>query len=146
MSDINQQIEQRIQAFVTELSGLVRAAAMDAVHAALGGGARTAAPVAAHRGPGRPRKDAPQSAVSAKPAKTRKTKAGSRVRRTPEQIEAIVASVLGYIKANPGKRSEAIRAALKLGRPAMRDALDRLGEAKKIKMKGEKRAASYTTA
>ncbi len=137
MSDIDQQINQRIQTFVTELSSLVRAAAMDAVQAALGG---KAAPVATRRGPGRPKKDAPAAAPAPK------AKAGSRVRRTPEQIEAIVASLLAYIKAHPGKRSEVIRKGLKLARPAMRDALDRLGDAKKIKMKGVKRAASYTAA
>ncbi len=141
MSNINQQIEQKIQAFVTELSGLVRAAALDSVHAALGGKSGGDAP-SVKRGPGRPRKDPSQNA---KPAKAPKSKAkGTRGRRTPEQIEAIVASVLGYIKAHPGQRSEAIRAALKLPRPTMRDSLDRLGDAKKIKMKGVKRAASYT--
>ncbi len=141
MADINKQIEQSIQAFVTELSGLVRAAAVDAVQAALGGTARSAAPVAARRGPGRPRKT---EQPAAKPAKAPKAKAGTRGRRTAAQIASLVGDVLAYIKAHPGMRSEKIRAAMKIGRPAMRDALDRLGEAKKIKMKGVKRAASYT--
>ncbi len=140
MSDINQQIEQRIQTFVTVLSGLVRAAAMDAVQAALGGNAHPAAP-AAKRGPGRPKKNA---APAAKSGRAPKAKGGTRGRRTPAQIEAIVDDVLSYIKAHPGMRSEKIRAGMKIDRPALRDALDRLGDAKKIKMKGVKRAATYT--
>ncbi len=151
MSDINEQIEKRIQAFVTELSGLVRAAAMSAVSDALGGGgssvshARPSAPRAkARRAAPTPAAAAPAAKAAAKaPAKAKASKGG---RRTPEQIAASVASVLGYIKANPNTKSEAIRKALKLPRSLMRDALDRLGEAKKIKMKGVKRAASYSAA
>ncbi|MEI8256369.1 MAG: hypothetical protein WCJ30_11915 [Deltaproteobacteria bacterium] len=150
MSDINNQIEQRIQIFVTELSGLVRQAALDAVQTALGGKARLEAP-ATTRGPGRPKKSAgrpakPAAAAPKAPKAPKAAKGGTRGRRTPEQIEATIASVLGYIKAHPNTRSEAIRAALKLARPAMRDALDRLSDGKKIKMKGVKRAASYTAA
>ncbi len=137
MSNIDQQINQRIQLFVTELSGLVRAAAMDAVQAALGGKA-----VAVRRGPGRPKKS--EQTVVAKPAKAQKDEGGTRGRRSATQIAALVGEVLAYIKAHPGMRSEKIRAAMKIGRPALRDALNRLGEGKKIKMKGVKRAASYT--
>ncbi len=141
MTDTNKQIEQCIQTFVTEISSLVRVAAVDAVQSALGG---KATPVAARRGPGRPRKSA--QPVVAKPAKAPKAKGGTRGRRTAAQIASIVGDVLGYIKAHPGMRSEKIRAAMKIGRPALRDALNRLGEAKKIKMKGVKRAATYTAA
>ncbi len=148
MSDINQQIEQRIQGFVTELSSLVRQAALGAVQAALGGKASPAATAKvrvarAKKGAKRVAAAAPAKAPAA-PKAPKASKAGTRGRRTPAQIEATIASVLGYIKANPNTRSEAIRAALKLARPAMRDALDRLSEGKKIKMKGVKRAASYT--
>jgi hypothetical protein len=70
----------------------------------------------------------------------------TRGKRTPEQIAATLATVLGYIKAHPNTRSEHVRAALKLPKPVMLDTLDRLRAAKKIKMKGMKRAAMYTVA
>ena len=54
--------------------------------------------------------------------------------------------MLDYIKVHLNARSEHLRAALKLPRPVMLDTLARLRDAKKIKMKGMKRAATYTVA
>lgn len=142
MSDINSQINRRIQAFVTELSALVRSAALEAVagafgtdhkqHAARASHAPKPSPVvhaAKHKAPARAAAAAPKAVVG---------------RRTPAQIAATVASVLGYIRAHPRTRSELIRKALKLPRETMRDALDRLGTEKKIKMTGVKRGARYS--
>jgi len=126
-------IEQRVSTFVSELAALVRQAAVDAVADVLG---------SAKRGPGRPK--AAGAPTAAKPS--RAAAPATRGRRTPEQIAASVASVLGYIKAHPNARSEKIRAELKLPKPVMLDTLDRLRAAKKIKMKGVKRAATYSAA
>lgn len=133
MSDVNKEIEHRVSTFVSDLTALVRLAAINAVADALG---------SAKSGPRRPTSAA--SAPAAKPA--RAAAPATRVRRNPEQINESLANVLGYIKAHPNCRSEAIRAALKLPRPVMHDTLTRLRAAKKIKMKGEKRAAKYTIA
>ena len=130
MSDINKEIEHRVSAFVSELTGLIRQAAVDAVADVLGAGK---APV------GRPRA---ATAPSAKPVRT----AATGGKRTPDQIAATLDTVLGYIKAHPNARSEKIRATLKLPKPVMLDTLARLRDAKKIKMKGVKRAATYTVA
>jgi len=133
MSDINKEIEQRVSAFVSELIALVRQAAVDAVADVLG---------SAKRGPGRPK-----GAVSAPAAKAPSAKpAGTRGKRTPEQIAATLETVVAYIKSHPNARSEAIRSALKLPKPVAHDTLTRLRDAKKIRMKGVKRAATYTVA
>lgn len=131
MNNIDKQIEQRVAGFVNELTALVRQAALEAVSSALGGKSTRAV-----QGP----------APTAKKAERPAARSGKRGRRSADQIAAIVGTVLGYIKSHPDSRSEAIRKALKLPRPVMRDALDRLGTGKKIKMKGVKRAATYTAA
>src|SRR5579884_2453648 len=98
MSTIDQQVAARINAFVTELSALVREAALASVSDALGGGSHAPA----RRGPGRP----PKAAGVAKHAASAKNIGG---KRSPEQIAATVKSVLDFIKAHPGVRSEKIR-------------------------------------
>ena len=126
MSDINKQIDQRVSAFVQELTALVKQAAIAAVSNGLGtsgGGGKRAAGRALAVG---------------KPA--------GRIRRSANQIAAGVASVLGFIKSHPNSTSEVIRVELGMPRPVVRDALDRLMEGKKIKMKGMKRAATYAAA
>ena len=120
MRDIDKQIDQRINAFVVELTTLVRQAAIEAVAATLGGGS-------GRSGGG-----------------SFKLTPSARVRRSSEEIAESVAAVLAFIKANPNKPSEAIRKELKMPRGIVRDSLDRLMASKKIKMKGEKRAATYT--
>ena len=132
MSDINKEIENRVSAFVSELTALVRQAAVAAVADVLGSPKPHAARPVSAKAPS-------AKAPSAKPA-------GTRGKRTPEQIAATLETVHGYIKSHQNVRSEHIRAALKLPRPVMLDALDRLRDAKKIKMKGMKRAATYAVA
>ena len=132
MSDIDAAIQAKIQSFVSELSALVKQAAVEAVVRALGQGGAPA------RRTGR-RPESRSAAASAPAAK----KSGGK-RRSPKAIAATVATVQSYIKAHPGERSENIRAALGLPRPQMSDALTRLVDGKKIKRKGEKRAARYT--
>jgi len=133
VTDINKEIETRVSAFVSELTELVRKAAIEAVASVLGTGSA----------PARGRKPATATAVIV----AHKAPAASRGgKRTSSQITATVATVLGYIKAHPNMRSEKIREDLKMPRPVMRDALDRLAATKKIKMKGIKRAATYTAA
>jgi hypothetical protein len=133
MSDINKEIEHRVSAFVSELTVLVRQAAVDAVADVLG---------SAKRGPGRPK-----GSVSAPVAKAPSAKpAATGGKRTAAQIAATLETVLGYIKSNPNTRSEKIRKALKLPKPVMLDSLARLRDAKKLKMKGVKRAATYSVA
>jgi len=130
MYDIDNEIEHRVSAFVSELTALVRQAAVDAVADVLG----SAKPRAARTGAA--------TVPSAKPGRA----AAIRGKRTPEQIAATLDSVLGYIKSHANARSEKIRDALKLPKPVMLDSLARLRDAKKIRMRGVKRAATYSVA
>ena len=52
--------------------------------------------------------------------------------------------LLAFIKANPGKRSEEVERGTKLAKPYVASGLLTLREAGKIKMKGVKRAATYS--
>jgi hypothetical protein len=73
-------------------------------------------------------------------------KATSDGKRSPAQIKATVDAVLAFVKSHPGVRSEVVREKMKLERPIVQDALNRLRADKKVTMKGEKRAAMYTAA
>jgi len=132
MNDINKEIEKRVSTFVTDLTALVRQAAVDAVADVLGSSSGRV---------GRPRV-AVVAVSAAKPSKAAASSDGGR--RSPEQIATALASVLAYIKAHPNTRSEAVRKALNLSKPVAHDSLGRLRASKKIKMKGVKRAATYT--
>ena len=119
---IDARIRARIEELTPELSVLVHQAALEAVQEALGGPGD--APV--RRGPGRPRKAKaarkkpgrrPGRARVAKAKKAaRKTarKAAKRVRRSAEDLEALAAKVLAYVRSNAGHRLEQISAGLKI--------------------------------
>ena len=62
------------------------------------------------------------------------------------EIEKSIAAVFAYVKSHKNVGSEKIRKDLKQDRPVVQDALGRLIDAKKVKMKGVKRAATYTMA
>lgn len=131
MSTFSTQIEQRINSFVSELRDLVNQTALDAVNTAL----ESIAPKTS------------LAPAASRPAKTVKpARKGGRVRRSPADIERSVATVLAHIKAHANIGSEMIRKELKLNRPVVQDAIGRLMAAKKIKMKGLKRAATYAVA
>jgi len=133
-SQIDKQIQDRIEAFLGELSGLVRQAAIESVADALGG----AAP---KRGPGRPRKTTASSEAAAKKTATRRK--GKRIRRTAADIEATKGDILKYLKANPGSGMESISAALKMPTKDVRGPMLKLAAAKKVRMTGQKRGAKY---
>jgi septum formation inhibitor MinC len=129
MSKIDTEIRNRVEAFVAELTGLIRQAAVDAAVNALQGQVSTSG---AKRGP---------KSASAAPQK-----AGTRVRRTEAQIQATMSKVLGYIESHPASRSEDIRAAINVEAPQMADALRRLMAEKSIKSKGSRRTTTYSKA
>lgn len=128
VNDTNKQIEKRVASFVTELTNLLNQAALDAVADVLG--SAKAGTKRVPNGGGR--------------RQSQKATPSGRVRRSADQIAAIVSTIHSYIKSHPNTRSETLRLALKLPRPVVRDALDRLGAAKKIRMKGAKRGARYS--
>jgi hypothetical protein len=116
------------------------------------GPAEVPAPV--KRKPGRPAKVAVAAATAAavkrgrrkKAAVAPKAKPSKFVRRSPEQIQKDNARLLAFIKKHPGLRSEEIENTLKMPKPNLAAGLKALRSAKKLKMKGVKRAATYGAA
>lgn len=118
-----------VGSFTSNLTLLVRRAALEQVHAALSDALGTGTPVAQKRGPGRP------------VGSTAKSTGGGR--RTNEQMEALGESLFAHISKNPGQRGEQVAAALKTDVKTMRPAMLKLIEAKKIKTKGQRRGMTY---
>ena len=137
---IDPEIRSRIDAFLSELSGLVRASAMEAVHEALGDGApRRRGPGrprgSGRRGPGRPRK------AGRRPG--RPARAGKRIRRSAEDLAKIGARVLAQVRSKQGQRLEEIGRALKTDTAVLKKPVADLLKAKKLKTTGAKRGTKY---
>jgi hypothetical protein len=133
---LDQEIQSRIQSFLTELSELVKMAALGSVHAALGG---EPGPVQ-RRGPGRPRGSGKRGL--GRPPKAASAKPGRRGRRS-EDLEAIAARVLAHVKANPGARLEEIGRGLKTDTGILKRPVAKLLEAKQLRTEGQKRGTKY---
>lgn len=157
MSDAKTEIKNKVDAFVDELSALVRRAALEAVEQALGnkGGAAPAAPA---RKPGRPRKSAaPAPAAEEKKAPGRprgrpakaapapaasKRKAGEK--RSPALLAQVTEQVFNHIKSNPNQGVEQIAKALGTSTKELTLPIRKLLADKKITSKGQKRATRYS--
>ncbi len=136
---ITQQLESHIQAFVTEISALVRTAALDSVHAALGA---TATPM--KRGPGRPKSFSPKAAKGGtKSMPARPTRGGRRVKRSSEDVDAMAQKILAYVKANDGKRMDEIAKAMNTSVKNLTLPALKLLEAKAVKRSGQRRGTKY---
>jgi len=134
---INAQLDSTIQSFVSEISSLVRVAALEAVRDALGGGespARRGRPAGSGRKPGGPAK----AAMPARP-----TRGGRRLRRSGEDVEATAEKILAFVKANDGKRLEEISTALKIPTADLKLPAQKLLAAKAVKTTGAKRGTMY---
>jgi hypothetical protein len=127
-SSVESDIRSRVEAFVEELTTMIRASALDLVNEALGeGGSR----------PGR----RPAGRRAAAPAASGRRAKGAK--RDPKLLAALTDRLGDYIKKNPGNRIEQIGKAL--GTPTKDLALPvkKLLAAKKISTKGQKRATTY---
>ncbi len=151
MSNVEQELQSRVNAFVAELSGLVRRAALEAVSAALGGGGASApkkagapkkAPAAKKAAPGK--KAAP---VATKPAAAPKAAAASKrkpgAKRAPEEIQQTTDKLLARISQNPGERIEEIAKALGTTTKDLTLPVKKLLSDKKIRSQGTRRATKY---
>ena len=125
------QLRARIDAFVSDISTLVRRAALDAVASALG----SPAPAPAQRGPGRP----PKAAASAAPAPRK----GKRGKRTPEDVAKMGETVVAYVAKNPGQSLEQIKKALGVEKKDLQLPIIRMIAAKKLKTTGQRRGTRY---
>lgn len=129
MSDIHDQIAQRIKAFAGELEELVRQAAIDAVAKSLGQPTKSA---------GAPRASAPRAAA---PRAARKPGKGGK--RPPALLAATVEKTSAWIKANPGHGVEDMAKGLGLATKELTLPIAKLLKAKTIRKKGQKRATKY---
>ncbi len=156
MSNAENNIKNRVDAFVNDLSDLIRQSALEAVAEALkkGGEVTAAAPVA--RRPGRPAKvvEAPVAAKPAgkpgRPAKAAsaassaaaaKRRAGEK--RSPVLLAQVTEQVGNHIKSNPGQGVEQIAKALSTTTKELTLPIRKLLGDKKITSKGQKRATRY---
>lgn len=131
-NNIHQQVEARVQAFVSELSELVRAAALEAVSDALGG----TAPAGARRGRPKGAKGKSTTAVAAKPH-------GKRGKRTSEQVDQMAAQIYEHVKKHPGASVELMAKAFKHPSKVLTLPIAKLMASKKLKTTGQKRGTKY---
>ncbi|MEW6071823.1 MAG: hypothetical protein AB1726_04405 [Planctomycetota bacterium] len=139
---IDREIRARIEDFVAELTELVRAAALEAVHGALGG-ATGARPV--RRSPARPRKNAAKKA-GARPARRATPAAatpGKRIRRTTEDLQAIGQQVVTAVRAEPGIRMEKLSAGLGIATKDLKRPIELLIGTGALRTTGQKRGTQY---
>jgi hypothetical protein len=128
MSDIQQQINARIEAFVSEVSALARQAAMEALSNALD---QTGA-----------RKRGVRAATTNGVALAR-TPRRKGAKRSPNEIQGTIAALEAHIAANPGQRMEEIATALHVGTKDLTLPIKKLLASKAIKRQGQKRATRY---
>lgn len=125
--NFDQQIRKTVEAFVEELSMLVRSAAVQSVTEAFG-----ASPGGRERG--LEGKGAGRGVGKARPRGQK---------RAPEDLEQLVNQLLAAIKATPGQRMEQIAKGMKTTTQELALPAKKLLAEKKIKTKGERRATKY---
>ncbi len=125
MSDIDKQIAKRVDAFVAELSDLLRRAALQQAAEILSAQAEGVAPKRGRR-----------TRVAA-----RRTK--KRSRRNATQIDALAKRLLSNIKATPGRRVEEICKDLGVATRDLNLPVKKLLASKAITRKGQRRATRY---
>ena len=144
MNSVNDELRNRINTFVNDLSALVRREALEEIASALAndGGhspARRAAPPVtsaravpnvAVRKPGRPAK----AAAVASPAKNQSV---------PASLAQLMARIHGYIKANPGHGVAPIATSLGTSNKDLRLPIRMLVDERKITSTGKTRGTRY---
>jgi hypothetical protein len=152
---LNQQIRERIDAFVEEISGLVHEAALESVLAALGGTSARAASVSGGAPSGRGRRSKKKASRKAKarrvgPAKGMRRKAkGRKVARRGAGRGAGGASperVLSYLRSNPDQRLEEVARGLGVASSKLKGPVGELLEAGTITRAGRARGTRYSAA
>lgn len=126
MSQIQVEINQRIESFVAEITQLARQTAYEALSTALEHGTAETAELAA--------------ISPSAPAFPRHRRGG---KRSPEEIAAAADSLLRYIQENPGQRMETIAQAMDVPTKELTLPLKKLFAANKIQAEGRKRATTY---
>lgn len=127
MSDIEKNIRAKVQAFVEELSELVRQAALERVSEALG----TGAPAPSGRG----RRAPASEKKAAKRAKGQK--------RAPAEMERLLKTIASTIASQPGIRADQLAQEIGISTRDTSLPIKKLLADKVIAKKGQKRATQY---
>jgi len=137
-SDLDQQIRDRIETFVQELSSLVRQSAVQAVTSVLGGGS-------VRRGPGRPRSNTLGRAFGTLRRGPGRPSGGRRKgeKRDPGQLAQLTDKLYASIKSKSGQRIEEIASAMGISTKELTLPAKKLIAQKKVSTKGQKRATRY---
>ena len=129
------QVQDRVQSFVNELTGLIRQAGLEAVQEAMGG-------AAAPKRRGRPRKTK-KAPARRKAVKRKAKKTGKRTKRSGAQVEAIAARVLAHVKKKPGQSVTEIAKTLRRTPKDLQLPIQKLIAGKKLRTTGQRRGTKY---
>jgi len=146
MDNVDSQIKARVDAFVADLSAMVRQAALEAVADALKagkGGAPGVAKAAAKKRAPAPAAAKPAKAAKAAPAAPAAAKRKAGQKRSPDEISKTTEKLLNYITKNSGQRIEEIAKGVGHSTKELTLPVKKLLNDKKISAKGEKRATRY---
>ena len=130
MSDIQHEINNRIDAFVTDITDLAKKAAYETLSSALETGLTGMA------GDGR---RLPKLTTTSGTA-PRRRKGG---KRSPDEIAETADALFEYIRLNPGQRMEAIAKAMGSSTKDLTLPIKKLLSTNKVIVEGQKRATSY---
>lgn len=148
MSDVENEIRSRVEQFASELSHLVRQAALEAVADALRKGdvspparkagrpAKAAAPVEVHE-------EKKATRTRGRPAAVKASKRRAGEKRSPAVLAQVTEQVFNHIKANAGQGVEQIAKALGTSTKELTLPIRKLLGEKKVTSKGQKRATRY---
>jgi hypothetical protein len=139
----NNDIQALIASFAAQLEAAAKKAAIQQVIATLGG---TAPAARRGRGPGRPKGSTNKPTAAPVPAGPAIKPVRTGKRRSAEDVEAMGATLLTYVKANPGQRADQIAKALRTDVGTMRLPMQALLAARKVKTQGQRRGTRYYVA
>ena len=134
MNQQDQQVRTLVDQFVSDLTVVIRKAALEAVRDVL------SETTPARRGPGRPRKAA-AAGTKRKPGRPRKRT--TRGRRSPEDVAALADKVLAHVRSNPGQRLEEMGRALSMDTKELKRPIANLMGAGSLRTEGQKRGTRY---
>lgn len=136
---IDDQIRARVEDFVTEITDLVRTAALDAVQEAISRVDGAALPNAPRARKTATRRKAARRATR----KTARRAGGGRVRRSSEDLEALQNDFLAYVRANPGERIEEISVGMSTPSSELKRPVQLLLADGKLRTEGQRRGTRY---
>jgi hypothetical protein len=127
---LDNELRSKIDAFLEEISSLVKQTTLESVRSALGEGQGYAP-----RGRGLPR-----SVVSTAP---RAARGGAGGKRSTEEVEQMAQRIAGYVRSNPGVRLDAIASGLGTSTKELKLPVIKLLDSKGLKKTGQKRGTKY---